>query len=650
MKLLSCYVYAFGKLKNYTHVFDETLTVIEKENGWGKSTLAIFLKAMFYGLNGTRKNIEDNERLRYMPWGSQDKFGGYVEFRWRGKTYKLERYFGARSSSDTCKIYDVETGKECDGERIGEKIFNIDEDGFLSTIMYSDSVKAVKSSASLTAKFDMANSEQSSTTFDKAYNKIQAKAKEYKAERGNGGLLAQISSNINTIDTNIKQVESDIEDINQCKKILPSIQEKAKVFKDKLISASNCNVVINIDELKRKELTEEYNELLVKKHQCEYVFNGKAIEKCEVENCARKIDQLEQLNGKISAYNATARNTKESSPNSLRVGVGVFLFLFLGCLIMAIVSVWQNSARDFMAVAFFIASGICFLLSIILSVKVRVNRKTHNHQQDHVANVRYYEQLSLQVKDFLSQFNLPSNDCVTAINQLAQLVSKYEEICFMLKNVEQKLADLCKTNTENNKKNANAFNDELNIIEHEYEQCLEQCAQINAKIKTLESKEYLLFKLKKEREETKEKYEQMMDEYETCILTAKYLKIAEDNVKKKYRFPVTESINKYLSFIAPTISAEVDIDLNVIINENTGTKQVEFFSEGFKDIFDICKHFALLDVLYINEKPFIILDDPFVHLDEEKMIKALDLVKRISGEYQIIYFTCHESRRPINEI
>ena len=48
--------------------------------------------------------------------------------------------------------------------------------------------------------------------------------------------------------------------------------------------------------------------------------------------------------------------------------------------------------------------------------------------------------------------------------------------------------------------------------------------------------------------------------------------------------------------------------------------------------------------MYPKEKPFLVLDDPFVNLDEEKMAHGNELFGKISGEYQILYFTCHASR------
>ena len=52
MKLLECHVDNFGKLSNYEYRFSESLTVIQEPNGFGKSTLAAFIKAMLRVTNG----------------------------------------------------------------------------------------------------------------------------------------------------------------------------------------------------------------------------------------------------------------------------------------------------------------------------------------------------------------------------------------------------------------------------------------------------------------------------------------------------------------------------------------------------------------------------------------------------------------------
>ncbi len=88
----------------------------------------------------------------------------------------------------------------------------------------------------------------------------------------------------------------------------------------------------------------------------------------------------------------------------------------------------------------------------------------------------------------------------------------------------------------------------------------------------------------------------------------------------------------------------LDINLNAEVNEKGSNKKLDFFSTGYKDLIYICMRLSLIDSLFEEEKPFIILDDPFTNLDEEKVKNAMNLIKTKAEEYQIIYFVCHESR------
>ena len=41
---------------------------------------------------------------------------------------------------------------------------------------------------------------------------------------------------------------------------------------------------------------------------------------------------------------------------------------------------------------------------------------------------------------------------------------------------------------------------------------------------------------------------------------------------------------------------------------------------------------------------FVILDDPFVNLDDAHAAQALELLRTLALERQILYLTCHSSR------
>lgn len=91
---------------------------------------------------------------------------------------------------------------------------------------------------------------------------------------------------------------------------------------------------------------------------------------------------------------------------------------------------------------------------------------------------------------------------------------------------------------------------------------------------------------------------------------------------------------------------KIDPELNITAGTETGVHGYDSFSLGYKDLMDICLHLALSDALFKDEKPFMILDDPFTNLDEDKLKNALDILKQISSDRQIIYLVCHESRLP----
>ena len=69
MKLINCNVENFGTLQNYKINFNEGLTVLHEQNGFGKSTLAVFITSMCYGLPVvTKRSLDENDRKKYTPW------------------------------------------------------------------------------------------------------------------------------------------------------------------------------------------------------------------------------------------------------------------------------------------------------------------------------------------------------------------------------------------------------------------------------------------------------------------------------------------------------------------------------------------------------------------------------------------------------
>ena len=88
----------------------------------------------------------------------------------------------------------------------------------------------------------------------------------------------------------------------------------------------------------------------------------------------------------------------------------------------------------------------------------------------------------------------------------------------------------------------------------------------------------------------------------------------------------------------------VDQDLHVQIDEQGSNRKVDYFSTGTIDCIMLCMRLALMDVLFKHEKPFLLLDDPFVNLDDIHTKRVLKMLDTIAKEKQVIYMVCHSSR------
>ena len=140
MKLIDCYIENFGKLSDFKLTFSDGLNTVKKDNGYGKTTLTVFIKAMLYGLDYTKRmKLEENDRKHYMPWQG-GRCGGSLTFECGGKKYRIERTFMPKAGDDTFTLYETKSGKVSSdfSENIGEELFGIDADGFERTVFLSE--------------------------------------------------------------------------------------------------------------------------------------------------------------------------------------------------------------------------------------------------------------------------------------------------------------------------------------------------------------------------------------------------------------------------------------------------------------------------------------------------------------------------------
>ena len=138
----------------------------------------------------------------------------------------------------------------------------------------------------------------------------------------------------------------------------------------------------------------------------------------------------------------------------------------------------------------------------------------------------------------------------------------------------------------------------------------------------------------------------LQNQYDILADTMKYLEEAKNVYASRHMGQVLDSFKKYYELMTGRDSDQFEIDshLNISLRELGALRSIDQLSEGQGDLVNICKRLAMIDAMYPYEKPFIIFDDPFVNLDDERVKRGLHFLDKIALDYQVIYFTCHQSR------
>lgn len=194
MRLLNIHVEGFGVLQNYRLELADGLNVLHQKNGWGKSTLAVFIKAMLYGLPATTKrSLDDNERKKYTPWQG-GVYGGSLEFECTKGRFRIERFFAEKEAGDSFALFDLSTNKLSDAfsDRVGEELFGIDADGFERSTYLSQrqSFERSENTSIRTKLGDLLDDVNDMGNYDNAIEILDKRRKFYQMT-GNRGAIAQ---------------------------------------------------------------------------------------------------------------------------------------------------------------------------------------------------------------------------------------------------------------------------------------------------------------------------------------------------------------------------------------------------------------------------------------------------------------------------
>lgn len=253
MQILKCYIENFGKLSDFSIDFKDGCNIICSNNGTGKSTLAAFIRVMFYGFEGERKRKGLNERTFYNPWQG-GVYGGQLTFKTKGKTYTIARIFGSKESEDVFELRNAETNSLCldFSQNIGRELFEIDSESFMRTVFISGSDINTETTGDINAKMgNLTDNTEDLTDYDGAASTIKDLLNKMDPNRKRGS--------IKQLKDRITELEGETRKDSELFQNMERVREKIQQEKGEISHLANMKSEIE----KNRKMTEKFRDVSV---------------------------------------------------------------------------------------------------------------------------------------------------------------------------------------------------------------------------------------------------------------------------------------------------------------------------------------------------------------------------------------------------
>ncbi|MDO5410465.1 MAG: AAA family ATPase [Lachnospiraceae bacterium] len=187
------------------------------------------------------------------------------------------------------------------------------------------------------------------------------------------------------------------------------------------------------------------------------------------------------------------------------------------------------------------------------------------------------------------------------------------------------------------------------LTQEQSSSCVEQISKLKPQLEQLQVTADSVHLLEEKKNRLTEQISDYEKRYRILSLTEDYLKKARHNLTESYLRSIEKHFQEYARFSEKKElqQARMGADFHMLIPVEGILRETDWFSQGTRDLIDLCVRLAIIKDLFQAEPPFLILDDPFVNLDEENTSQLASILQKMSGEWQILYFTCHSSRLPV---
>ena len=689
----------FGKLEHATLTLEPGLNVITAPNEWGKSTWCAFLVAMLYGLDTRAKTTKTNlaDKERYAPW-SGSPMAGRIDLNWNGRDITIERRTKRRVPLGEFQAYETESGlpvEELNASNCGQLLLGVEQTVFRRAGFIKHADLPVTQDEALRRRLNaLVTTGDDSSAADRLAADLKTLRNNCRYNRT--GLLPQAEARRAELEGKLTELES-LE--YQSEKLRQQLEE----IRTWLAQLQNHKQALAYAGMEADAVRVEQARTVMEQARAEAARLEELCATLDSqENLRKKVQELhnfrQQWNDiQMELHTAPSEPVRPQMPlpfagmtaedahamvsrDARRYGemtrsrVPLFLILVGAVGIGAAVGLTVLKAYIFAVVA-----GLAGVVSLVWGIAEKSSVKKQSaflREKYGDGNYRHWadpvEEFELRLEDYrvaLKAYQDINSDLEV---RLMVLRKKREDLCgfqeseVLLTHTQQALEHwdaLADARRQAQQAGAHyeglramlrpvekpAMTDELTHPEAETDRLITETAlqqqrmqnrlgQYQGRMEVLGSREGLL----KQHGQILQRIRQLEDTYAALTIAQETLMEARAELQRRFAPRITRKAQDYLSRMTGgryhNLTMSEDFSLRALAGEEETLHDAIWRSDGTVDQLYLALRLAVAEEL-TPEAP-LILDDALVRFDDTRMAEAVQLLREMADEKQIILFTC----------
>ena len=625
---------SFGKLENDTLELHDGLNVIYAPNESGKSTWCAFIQAMLYGIDSSERmrNGYIPDKLRYAPWSgapmegtmelTADRADITITRRTKTKGAPMKE-FSATYTGTNVPV------KGLTAANAGEQLTGVSKDVFRRSAFIAQGAVSLSGSPELEKRI---NSIVSTGEEQTSYSEADERLRQWQRKRryNRRGMLPELEGRMDETRRKLEEMGGSIQSTEDL---------EVRLEETKLRCAQ---LEIQVNEARKRQRREALDRLSKGRadlQRCSQQHDEALTALSQIREELRQgnfgLKEPEILEEEVHADIAEMDRLRQAAEEKVRP-IWPMLFMLLAVVSAALYTHFRHWAFIICAAVFCIGA----VVTLLRYGSFRKNREAMAEQLKKQLK-KYGARSSAEIETALTEHKALWERMELAEEEERRWRSAFDNARIMQSSLEE--AALHELDFSDGDTEAARLSRELTHTRSSIEKLSQQIAAANGRLAAMGDPLVLASSLSC----MKDEYEVLCDEYDAISLAVDTLRDANDEIQSRFSPELGRVAASYMSKITGGRYEDVfinrDFSARVRASDDAVAREAEYLSAGTLDLMYLAVRLAVCELaLPEGELCPLIIDDALVNLDEKRVEQAMELLRDIAKDRQVILFSCRK--------